>query len=258
MSIIINQTFPGSTLRKSTSYKSQILATPGLVGWWKSGVGESAASGHLASWTDVVSGAVAGNTSGSGNRPSIVTGAANGYNGYLYDGVSQRASFPMTGDGVFAGDFTIVSIFTAPFQSGSDDAFLLSTYSGGNIGTMLWTRASTGMLYFKHGAGQTQAAFTPNTLSIAIFGHSAQTIAGRLNGVTATRVGSDDAHGTGTWLLSGALAQTGSSAVATPCIKTDVELMIFNTDVLWNQATVDLLERYAADPRVYGVTLANS
>lgn len=256
MSFKISETFPGSMLPKNTSYRSQILAAPGLVNWWVSGEGETALSGHLASWTDLVASEIAGTTSGSANRPAIVTGAANGYNGYTYDGVSQRATFPVVSDADFVGDFSIVSIFKAPFQSGSDDAYYLSTYSGGNVGTFIWSRASTGQLYFQHGAGKTSTPFAANTLSIAILGHSAQTVAGRLNGVDATRVGSDDAHGAGVSLISGALAQNGSTSVATPSAKTDVELMIFNRDILWDAALVRLLERYARDPRVYNISLA--
>ncbi|HEY8214457.1 MAG TPA: hypothetical protein VIG36_10055 [Methylocystis sp.] len=196
-------------------------------------------------------------TSGtSGERPAYSATGLSGKPAIIFDGVNDHLSFPLTGGSFFASDFSIVLIFK-PTALPASQGYVLSTYGGANVGTLVYL-TSSGNLRFMHGNASLFGKIELNKPNIAILSLGDKFIRGRINGIDMlstlgnghVTARSNLAHGA-TTLVMGSFTNVGPTFIAGAFAFSD--FIPFTRDIVADLRTSVEIERMSR--RIYGVEL---
>ena len=240
MSIRLETIFDNSLLPVDSTYYSKIIALPALLGWWRSGLGVTLASGKVSAWNDALAASPI-YSSPAGIRPTYSEGQFGSYPGHVFDGVDDQMSPALNFDHFSA--FSWVMIFKAAAPAAQQ--YMMSTFEALGVGTWIRLNNSGQTVDFSHGNGVTSAPFVANTPTLAIGGYSNYYVSGRVNGYTMSRVASNNAGGSQSITLGSA-----NSANILPAAFSLAEIMIFQRNLMLDGSTIALIEDYAS--RVYG------
>lgn len=193
-------------------------------------------------------------TSGtSGERPTYSATGLSGKPAIIFDGVNDHLSFPMTGSGFFASDFSLAFIFK-PTALPASQGYILSTFSAANVGTLVYM-TSAGQLRFQHGDAYLSGAITVDAPTVVVLSLEGEFLRGRINGVDMlSTLGvvtkkSGLQHGTVS-LVMGAITNTVPSNAGAFALS---DFIPFTGGIVSDLRRCREIEEYAA--RVYDVTL---
>lgn len=245
MTLTINTTFENNALPLDQSFKTRILALPGLQHWFQVDASAATLSDSKVSQLSDKAGTAAYLQQGTDAERGVFTNSLFGnYPGIVFDGVDDEY---LAVDAAIDtnNDFTWAAIFRANVDGTSRQ--LLSNYQAANDGTWIGVNPDNNVRV-RHGSGELTADYADAAMGVVVAGVSGGLLKMRLNGGATQSIATDN-NGSAATLRVGRLNSGG----AQPFAGSFSDVFLFDGDLFSDITQVNLIENFAA--RAYGVTL---